>query len=102
MNWIKRLNPFSKYRTEITRLTTLNQDMNGQIRELVTRRALTDQQWAQYERDVAQAREMAVEQGYVIEYLRTIYPQDFTGRLWGTSSFSQIVITYLKTIPTKD
>jgi hypothetical protein len=83
--------------TENARLTTLNQDMDGQIRDLTKRRALTEEQWAEHERVVREHREMAHGQAEVIAYLRDKYPHDFQiGGVHQRKGFWEIVLEYLK------
>lgn len=82
---------------ELTRLMTLNQDMDHQIRELLSRRALTEEQWAVYERTSRDYREMAQSQADVIFFLREKYPADFTSNgPHRNMNFGQIVLSYLK------
>lgn len=84
--------------SEISRLLTLNQDQDGQIRELLARRALTDQQWGDYERVVKEHRELVYGQAEVIGYLRARYPDHF--RMFGGEhqgkGFWEILMGYLK------
>jgi transposase len=88
----------SKLTTENARLTTLNQDMDGQIRDLLTRRAMTDEQWAEHERIVTEHRILVQGQAEAIQYLRSKYPGDFS-RVGGPhqgKGFWEIVMEYLK------
>ena len=84
--------------TEIARLMTLNQDMDGQIRELIARKELTPAQWADYERVIQEHREMAQGQAGVIAYLREQYPGDFraVAGVHQGKGFWDILMGYLK------
>ena len=84
--------------SEISRLLTLNKDMDEQIRELMDRRSLTEKQWEDYQRIVQEHRELVNGQGAVIEYLRSAYPNDFKivrGKHQG-KGFWDILMGYLK------
>jgi len=93
----RRLTPHEVY-NEVARLLTLNRDMDHQIRDLVTRRELSAEQWADYQRIIQEHREMAQGQGEVIAYLRAQYPGDFrmVGGAHQGRGFWEILMGYLK------
>jgi hypothetical protein len=82
---------------EIARLTTLNTDMDHQIRDLIVRRELSEEQWAEYTRIKREHIELAQGQAEIVTYLRNRYPDDFKtgGRNEGVG-FGTMVVRYLK------
>ena len=79
------------------RMRTLNLDMDTQIRDLLKRRSLTDDQWAEYVRQRISIVEMTQAQAEITVYLRTRYPSDFRdGGPHAGATFSAIVLRYLR------
>lgn len=85
--------------SENQRLRTLNNDLDHQVRDLLKSRPISEQEYDAVARKMHAHDDLAQQQGYVVEYLRTAYPDDFCGMGGGHNTgltFSQMVIGYLK------
>lgn len=85
---------------ENIRLSTLNEDMNGQIRDGLKRKSFGEKEYEDIVRRLREHGELVQAQAEIIEYLRDRYPSDFRGLIGDTTSampsFAQTVLRYLE------
>ena len=86
---------YQAMQAEVKRLTTLNKDMDRQIRDLLAAHPVTDAQLEDFRLMRQDNDRMKHEMDIVTIYLRTRFPRDFQIGLHGPKGIADIVIHYL-------
>jgi hypothetical protein len=108
MSWFKRetsdlKKEIADLKRENIRLTTLNQDMDGQIREGLKRKAFGEAEYADILRRLGEHGQLVEAQNEILRGLLERYPEDFhdptavpaTGGKNDGLSFTQLVLKYV-------